>query len=169
MKAQLALVFLLAGLGLVTAATPAFASGGIPSCTRTLDSNGYTYTLTVSPCSNTGVALNSVVTMTATTNDPSIVRVDFTVIDPTLTPTTYAVTPSPYTQAVTLSIPGTWYIHASFCTSAGNCFGSSFDVVSETVQILVLNALPLGTAAAFAVSLLGLVAYTKVKKRPLPA
>jgi hypothetical protein len=109
--------------------------------------------------------------MTATTTEPSIIRVDFVVTDPTSAQTAYTVTPSPFTTSFTANMPGTWYVMAVFCNSnpTGTCVNTIYDVISFSVSLLVLNALPLGTASAMGISLLGLVAYQRIKKRPLPA
>jgi hypothetical protein len=170
MKAQLALAFLLAGLGLLTAAAPALASG-FPTCTGTQTSGGYSYTVTVTPCTSSGVALGSTVTLSATTNNLGVVSVEFIVANPALSTTTYTVSgTSPFSYSpVTLNVPGTWYVYASFCDATGTCFHTATDYISMTVSVLVLNELPIGTAAALTVSLVGLVAYTRIKKRPLQA
>jgi hypothetical protein len=168
MKPQLALSLLLIASAMIMTATPAFAySPGY--CTNSVPYGSYTYTASVTPCSGTpgNAPFGSTMTMKATTNDPSIVRVEFTVTSPSAASTTYVTTSSPFTQTFSANEAGTWVISVIFCDSEGTCTG--YDVVSFTVQVLVLNALPLGAVTALGVSLAGLVAYTRIKKRPLPS
>jgi hypothetical protein len=165
MKIQLLALALLVGFGFIAVATPA-ATYAISSCTQTYDVGTNSYTLTLSPCTPSGVALNSHISMTATTNDGSIVRVDFLVLDPTFTPSTYTVTgSSPFSNTIVVSAPGTWYVSATFCNAAGYCTNSNADVISFTVQILVLNALPFGAVAAASIGLLGVGVYQKSKRK----
>jgi len=164
MKSILAIPLLLLSLTAFIAITPAYAA---PVCTATATEGSNTYTLTLSPCAPSGEPLNTLVTATASSSDVSIVRVDFVVTNPAASTTTTPVTPAPFTDSFTTNLAGTWNVHAVFCNSAGACIDSPNDVISFTVQILVLNAVPLGVASVLAISLLGLVAFTRTRKRPL--
>jgi hypothetical protein len=173
MKGSIVLALLLFSSAAIVAAAPAYATNPIPSCTRTLLENGYTYTLTLSPCPANSLGT---VSMTGSTNNPAISQVEFIVSDPTNTATTYSVTTPTssggynyFMTSFSASIVGTYYVHAAFCTSTGACFASSYDLISDTVQILVLNAVPLGAVAVTLISLAGLVVYQRANRKPLPA
>jgi hypothetical protein len=173
MKGPLVLALLLFSSAAIVAVTPAYATSPIPSCTRTLQENGFTYTVTLSPCPSNSVGS---ITMTGSTNNPAISQVEFIVSDPTNTANTYSVTTSTslggynyFSTSFSAGVVGTYYVHAAFCTSTGACFASANDLISDTVQILVLNAVPLGAVAVTMISLAGLVVYQRANRKPLSA
>jgi hypothetical protein len=138
-----------------------------PYCTVTTSPPSSTlyYTVTVAGCSTSGVALGSSVTATATTNDPSITAVWFNFYSPS-TPTvaTYSSGPvTPFTYGpISLSAPGNWVVTAYFEQGLGTtAYIVSLDI---SVQILVLNELPLGTLAASSVALIGFFAVRRLAK-----
>jgi len=151
----------------------AFAPAGYattPNCTATATDSGTgdTYTLTVSPCTASGVSSGTGVTATASTTDSSITYVWFNFYSPTSpsTPTFQSGALSTFSYGPkTLAIPGTWVVTAYFEQGSGLPASLVYVVsVNISVQILVLNDLPLGTIAAAGVALLGLVAVRRLSK-----
>jgi len=153
------LVFLLA-------AAPAYAIS-TPVCTGTATIGSNTYTLSLSPCSPSGVALNTAVTATASTTDTTINEVGFHFFTPSgpeagFSPV-FQIGSSPFSSgAQTLNLPGTWIVTAWFYSPISKT--TAIVTVDVSVQILVLNDLPLGTIAAASIALVGLVAVRRLSK-----
>jgi hypothetical protein len=161
MAFSLQLVLLLALAPSAYATTP-------PTCTVSGTDGTYTYTLTLNTtpaCSNSGVPLGTPLTATATTNDPSVTAVSFYVYNPSNALTYSSGQVNPFTFGPNaLNAPGTWIVVANYWDPASSVravYVVTFDI---NVQILVLNDLPLGTIAAAGVSLVGLVAVTRLSK-----
>jgi len=136
----------------------------IPTCTASATIGSTFYTVSLSPCSPSGVALNTGVSASATTNDGSITNVAFDFYNPT---SALAYSPtvsgsSPFTTALeTLNAPGTWSVVATFYAGSAVIAHVIFDI---NVQILVLNELPLGAVAAASVALVGLVVVRRLSR-----
>jgi hypothetical protein len=174
MKPQLLALSILLGSAFLIVAAPAATAAGTCTFTAT-DSSLNTYTVTASPCTQTSptsgtVGLGATITLQASTSNGAVSSVDFAVTTPTYTTSYYSSSTSPYTQTVTLSSPGTYEVNSYFCTSPSSCVTSPyFDSLSFQVQILVLNAVPLGAVSVLGISLAGLALFRRAQKKPLPA
>jgi hypothetical protein len=140
-------------------------------CTNSaLDSTtGNTYTIsaslsTTAACNN--LPLGTTASLTATTTDTTVTYVDFLVTNPGGTQTTSGLiaptSPSTWTYAAgTLNSAGTWTFAVEFYSAVGPLYVLTVNI---SVQVLVLNELPLGTIAAASVALVGLVAVRKLSR-----
>jgi len=159
-------IFALALLSLTAflAAAPAYAT---PDCTATGSIGSNNYTVTLSPCSSSGVALNTGVSAKGTTNDGTVTNVEFDFYNPSsvLTYSPVVSGSGTFTSASeTLNAPGTWQVVAIFYAGSAIVTSVVFDI---NVQILVLNALPFGAVAAAGIALVGFAVYRRYN-RPNP-
>ncbi len=146
----------------VAVAPAAYAT--VPTCNGTATIGSDTYSLSLSPCSNSGVALNTDVVATGTTTNGAVTNVVFDFYNPS---STLAYSPSvsgssPFTSpSESLNAPGTWHVVATFYEGTTVVGNAVFDI---NVQILVLNELPLGAMAAAGMALVGLVVVRRLSR-----
>jgi hypothetical protein len=145
-----------------------------PTCTATTSYTGYTYTLTVAPCTSPGIALNTPVTATLTTNDPTVHYGTFFIFSPTA-PSTPAYQSGIVSVVAgtasygpnTLNVPGMWVVTAEFwSTVSPTIIVLKVDI---SVSVLVLSELPLGTIAASSIALVGFFTARRLSKNFLKA
>jgi hypothetical protein len=131
----------------------------ISSCSATNNYGGYSYTISINvPCS--GVALNTVATESTSTNNGAITSVVVQWYSST-NPSTPQYTDGNVGTPHSLDIPGAWSILATFYHGSVAVYNESADI---SVQILVLNELPLGTVAAAGIALLGFFSIRRLSK-----
>lgn len=167
MKAGLLVVVLLVASAVLSTAAPVYAA--LPVCTETTTFGGYSYSVTINSCSPSGIPLDTTVTATAKTTDPTIVVVGFNWTNPHGAVTSQRVTPSfPLTfvsPGITLSVPGSWYLTVAFYSTSKAPVLTI--LVAFTVTFLVLDDLPYGTVAATLAALAGLALVTKARRSSL--
>jgi hypothetical protein len=128
-------------------------------------SNTYTISASLSTSAAcNSVPLNTVASLTATTTDTTVTYVDFLVTNPGGTTSSSGLvaptSPSTWTfSAGSLNAAGTWTLAVEFYSAVGPLYVLTVNI---SVQVLVLNELPLGTIAAAGIALVGLVAVRRL-------
>ncbi len=162
MKFRPTLALLLLSLTAFLAVAPVHA---VPNCSATGSLGGDTYSVSLSPCSSSGVPLNTGVVATASTTDTTVTNVEFDFYNPSsvLTYSPVVSGSSPFsTPTENLNAPGTWQVVVTFYAGTVAVTNVVFDI---QVQILVLNALPFGAIAAAGVALAGFFLVRRYSKK----